>query len=71
MIVLSCVLVICANCIAGLALILRHLAAMRATTGELQRLSAHVGNADSELAQRIKVLEEKVTLLNNRLQSTR
>lgn len=50
--------------LASLVLVLRHLSAMRLTDGEAARLAASI----AALAEKLRTLEEKVTLLNNRTQ---
>lgn len=71
LIVLACFVVVCVTLLAGLWFTLRHLVSMRATSGELAELNAEISNCFAQHNVRLKALEEKVTQLSNRLQTTR
>lgn len=56
--------VVCVTLLAGLVLVLRHLAAMRVTNGE----AAALGQRIEALGALLGPVNEKINLLNNRLQ---
>jgi uncharacterized protein YlxW (UPF0749 family) len=60
--VFAVVAMVCVTLLAALVLVLRYLAAMRVTDGEAAKLA----DAHAHLVEKLKALEEKLTLLNNR-----
>lgn len=62
MTVFACFGVVCVSLLVGLVLVLRHLSAMRLTSGEVAQVNGRV----DLLVENLKQTNEKLTILNNR-----
>ncbi len=62
MIPLAAIGLVCATLVAALVLVLRHLAAMRITTGELAITTGRIEALQAE----VRALDSKLNIINNR-----
>lgn len=62
--ILAAIALVCFTSLAALVLVLRYLTAMRVTDGEAAKLA----DQHEQLVTKLKALEEKLTLVNNRTQ---
>lgn len=62
MTVLASIAIVCVTLVVALELVLRHLKAMRITDGEAAKLA----DQHEQLVAKLKALEEKLTIINNR-----
>lgn len=66
--VFACFAVVCATALAGLVLVLRHLATMRVTTSEVATLRNEWTTGSKAIAEAQKALDDKLTTQSDAFQ---